>query len=173
MVNEKSALRKSLLSLRNSSPERSLLISHLEYFDTFNKAETVFCYVSAGSEVETHNFIKEILPVKKVVVPYCTDKCGNMIAVEIKSFDELKKGLFGIPEPVNPKEFPKKEIDFAIVPAISFDKYGYRLGYGKGYYDRFLSDINPFKLGICKEALLVESLPHDEYDVKMDKVIVL
>jgi len=173
MVNEKTALRKRFLSLRNSSPRKSLLLSHLECFDEYKDAKTVFCYVSAGSEVDTHDLIKEILPLKRVVVPYCTDKCGNMIAVEIKSFDELKEGVFGIPEPVNPKEFPKEEIDFAIVPAIAFDKDGYRLGYGKGYYDRFLSDIKPFKLGICKEELLAESLPHDEYDVKMDKVIVL
>lgn len=173
MVNEKTALRKSLLSLRNSSPRKSLLLSHLERFDEYKDAKTVFCYVSAGSEVDTHDLIKEILPLKRVVVPYCTDKCGNMIAVEIKSFDELKEGFFGIPEPVNPKEFPKEKIDFAIVPAIAFDKDGFRLGYGKGYYDRFLSDINPFKLGICKEELLAESLPHDEYDVKMDSVLII
>ena len=173
MANEKTALRKSLLSLRNSSPEKSLFLSHLESCNEFKEAETVFCYVSAGSEVNTHEFIKEILPLKRVVVPYCTDKCGNMIAVEIKSFDELEEGLFGIPEPINPKEFSKEEIDFAVVPAIAFDKEGYRLGYGKGYYDRFLSDINPFKLGVCKDELFIETLPHDEYDVKMDKVLAL
>lgn len=173
MVNEKSSLRKELLSLRNKTDEKELFLSHLEDFAEFKNAKTVFCYVSAGSEVVTLSLICELLKKKSVVVPYCTDKKGNMIAVEIKSSDELREGLFGIPEPINPKEFPKEEIDFVIVPGISFDKSGYRLGYGKGYYDRFLSDINPFKLGVCKKELFVEKLPHDEFDVKMNKVLAL
>ena len=173
MVNEKSELRKKYLALRSLNSGKELTVSHLENSAEFKDAKTVFCYVSAGSEVRTHCFIKELLSKKRVVVPFCTDKCGNMIAAEIKSFDDLKEGLFGIYEPINPVEFPKAEIDFAVVPAVAFDKDGYRLGYGKGYYDRFLSDITPYKLGICAEALLVDKLPHDEFDVKMDKVIVI
>ena len=173
MLNEKNFLRKQLLALRDSLPQKELCISDLSSAQEFNDAETVFCYVSAGSEVRTHSFIREALKTKRVVVPYCTDKEGTMIAVEIKSFDELEEGFFGILSPKNPAEFPKNEIDFVITPAVAFDEDGYRLGYGKGYYDRFLSDINPYKLGICKKELLVEKLPHDEFDIKMDKVIVI
>ncbi len=173
MLNEKKVLRKELLTLRNNSPEKELRLSHLDEIPQFRNAEIVFCYVSAGSEVKTHALIKELLSVKKVVVPYCTDNDGNMIAAEIKSFDELKEGRFGIFEPITPEEFPKNEIDFVITPAIAFDKNGYRLGYGKGYYDRFLSSISPYKLGICKKELLTEKLPHDEFDIKMDNVIVV
>lgn len=173
MLDEKKILRKELLSLRNTSPEKELSLSHLEESAEFNKANTVFCYVSAGSEVSTITLIGELLKTKRVTVPYCTDKEGNMIAVEINSTGGLKEGLFGIAEPINPIEFPKEKIDFVIVPGIAFDKDGYRLGYGKGYYDRFLSDINPYKLGICKKELFVEKLPHDEFDIKMDEVIVI
>ena len=173
MLNKKKALRKEFLALRNASPEKELSLSQLEEFAEFKNAKTIFCYVSAGSEVKTHFLIEKMLKEKRVVVPYCTDKEGNMIAVEIKSLDDLKEGLFGIAEPVSPIEFSKEKIDFAIVPAIAFDKNGYRLGYGKGYYDKFLSDITPYKLGVCKSELYVEELPHDELDVKMDKVIVL
>ena len=173
MLNEKKILRKELLSLRNTLPEKELSLSHLEEFTEFKKASMVFCYVSAGSEVKTLSLIAQMLKTKRVAVPYCTDKEGNMIAVEIKSLDELKEGLFGISEPINPIEFSKKEIDFVIVPGIAFDKDGYRLGYGKGYYDRFLSDINPYKLGVCKKELYIEKLPHDEFDIKMNKVLVI
>ena len=173
MADKKALTRKELLEIRNSISTPSLSTEVLSSFKEFAKAEVVFCYVSAGSEVDTHSFIKEIITDKRVVVPRCIDKCGNMIAVEIKSFEELKEGFFGILEPIGETDFPKEEIDFAIVPAIAFDEDGYRLGYGKGYYDRFLSDISPFKLGVCKKELFVKSLPHDEYDVKMDKVIVL
>ena len=173
MLNEKSALRKKLLSLRDNSVEKELSLSHLEDLAEFEKAKTVFCYVSAGSEVKTLDLIGEMLGKKKVLVPYCTDKEGNMIAVEINSPDDLEEGFFGILSPKNPVEFPKSEIDFVIVPAIAFDKDGYRLGYGKGYYDRFLSDINPYRLGICKKELFLDKLPHDEFDIKMDKVLVI
>ncbi len=173
MREEKAILRKELLSLRDESPEKELFLSHLESFEEFKNAQTVFCYVSAGSEVKTHSFIKEVLKTKRVLVPYCIDKNGTMIAVEIKSLDELEEGFFGILSPKNPAEFPKTEIDFAIVPAVAFDKDGYRLGYGKGYYDRFLSDITPYKLGICAKELFCEKLPHDEFDVKMNKVLVI
>ena len=173
MLNEKKILRKELLSLRNTLPESELSLLQLEESEEFKNSQTIFCYVSAGSEVGTLSLIAELLKTKRVTVPYCTDKEGNMIAVEIKSPCELKEGLFGIAEPINPIEFPKEKIDFVIVPGIAFDKDGYRLGYGKGYYDRFLSNINPYKLGICKKELYTEKLPHGEFDIKMNKVIVI
>ena len=173
MLNEKKVLRKELLSARNTLPDAELSLSYLEEFAEFKEAQTVFCYVSAGSEVKTLSLIGEMLKFKRVAVPYCTDKEGSMIAVEIKSTDELKEGLFGIAEPINPIELPKNEIDFVIVPGIAFDKSGYRIGYGKGYYDRFLSDINPYKLGVCKKELYTQKIPHDEFDVKMNKVLVI
>ena len=173
MPNEKSVLRKKLLSLRDSSAEKELSLSALEELAEFQKAKTVFCYVSAGSEVKTLDLIREMLGKKRVLVPYCTDKEGTMIAVEINSLDDLEEGFFGILSPKNPAEFPKYEIDFVIVPAIAFDKEGYRLGYGKGYYDRFLSNVTPYKLGVCKKELLADRLPHDEFDIKMNKVLVI
>ena len=171
MVNEKSALRKKLLSVRNSLPRQEISLSHLEDFEKFKNAKTVFCYVSAGSEVKTQSLIQEMLTKKRVVVPYCTDKCGNMIAVEIKSLDELKEGLFGISEPVTPKEFPKEEIDFVIVPGIAFDKDGYRLGYGKGYYDRFLRGYSQPKVLILYKTCLLKKLWHGRFDVPVDMIV--
>jgi len=172
MDNEKSTLRKELLSLRKSGKCGSICIRMLEKYPEFLKAKTVFCYISAHGEVDTYNLIKELLKTKRVVVPYCVDNDGNMIASEIASLDDLQDGRFGIPEPVSPKEFPKSEIDFVIVPGIAFDEEGYRLGYGKGYYDRFLSDISPYKLGVCQEKFFFKALPHSEYDIKMNKVLI-
>ncbi len=173
MANKKAALRKELLALRRVASCVNLEIDSLYKYEEFMKSRAVFCYVSAKGEVGTHALIKELLKEKEVVVPYCTDKEGNMICVKINSFDELKEGFFGILEPEKPVEFPKEKVDFAIVPGIAFDCEGYRLGYGKGYYDRFLSDITPYKLGVCSKEFYLESVPHDEYDVKMDDVLVL
>ena len=169
----KAALRKEMLSLRNAALCASITIKELKAIPEFIKAKTIFCYVSAKGEVETKNLISELLKEKTVVVPYCTDREGNMICVKIASPDDLKEGMFGIPEPKIPIEFPKEHIDFAIVPGVAFDKSGYRIGYGKGYYDRFLKDINPFKVGVCQKQFFLDSVPHDEFDVKMDSVLVL
>lgn len=169
---EKAVLRKELLSLRKNLPVVSVTIDLLNEYEAFRKAEVIFCYVSAHSEVDTLSLLSEISKEKILTVPYCTDNDGNMISVKITGPQDLVKGRFGIYEPKNPLPFPKEKIDFAIVPGVAFSKDFYRLGYGKGYYDRFLSDINPFKLGICKKELLLENLPHDEYDIKMDEILV-
>lgn len=173
MPQNKKDLRKEFLSLRKSFPTLSLTKEMLLPFDTFSRGKVIFCYLSFNCEVETRFLIENLLKEKIVVVPYCTDLCGNMICVKIDSLSDLKEGHFGIAEPKNPIEFPKEKIDFAVVPGIAFDKEGYRLGYGKGYYDRFLKDISPYKLGVCRKDFYVEHLPHDEYDVKMDSILAL
>ena len=173
MISEKAALRKELLSLRKNLSALSLTYGILNEFEEFRNARTVFCYVSAYGEIDTHSLIKEISSEKILTVPYCLDNDGNMTAVKINSLSDLQEGRFGILEPKEHIPFDKEKIDFVIVPGIAFSEDGYRLGYGKGYYDRFLSDISPFKLGVCRKELLFTSLPHNEYDIKMDKLITL
>lgn len=173
MDNEKSTLRRELLSLRKSTGCKSISMEMLEKYPEFVSAKTVFCYVSAHGEVDTHNLIEELLKKKTVVVPYCVDKDGHMAACPIESMNDLTEGSFGIPEPVSPQEFPKHKIDFVIVPGVAFDEDGYRLGYGKGYYDRFLSGIFPYKLGICQREFYLKKIPHGEYDIKMNSVLVI
>lgn len=173
MVKTKAALRKELLSIRRAAFSAELNINDLARYNEFTGANTVFCYVSAHGEVGTHKLIEQLLVKKTVVVPYCTDTHGNMICAEIKSLDDLKEGKFGILEPKKPVEFPKEKLDFVIAPGIAFDKEGFRLGYGKGYYDRFLSNISPFKLGVCQKEFYLDSLPHDEYDIKMDSILLI
>lgn len=173
MITEKAVLRKELLSLRKTLSPSVLTADSLNAYKEFQDAKTVFCYVSYNGEVDTINLLSDILKTKTLVVPYCIDNDGNMIAVKISSADNLEKGMYGIPEPKNPVPFPKEEIDFVIVPGVAFSKDGYRLGYGKGYYDRFLSDITPYKLGVCKKELFLEKLPHNEFDIKMNDVLVI
>lgn len=173
MAENKAVLRREILSMRKTARFVNLKLKDLENYPEFISAKTVFCYVSSRGEAGTHDLIRNLFGKKEVVVPRCIDKEGNMIGVKINSFDELKEGFFGILEPENSVEFPKSRIDFAIVPGLAFDKECYRLGYGKGYYDRFLSDINPFKLGVCAKEFYLKEVPHDEYDVKMDSVLVL
>ncbi len=169
----KCELRKKLIALRNTLPPASLTYDMLTGYKQFRDAKTVFCYVSAFGEVDTRSLLFKIAEEKTLTVPYCTDNNGTMIAVKISTPESLKRGRFNILEPVCPIPFPKESIDFAIVPGVAFARDMYRLGYGKGYYDRFLSDISPFKIGVCKKELFLEKLPHNRYDIKMDSIITL
>ena len=108
---------------------------------------------------------------KNVYAPKCS-KNGQMNFFLIKSSDELQKGAYGIPEPTGEIEPVITERTVCIVPAVSFTEIGCRLGYGGGYYDRFLSK-NPmlFTIGVCYEDLISETLPCTEHDVKVKAVI--
>ncbi len=169
-MNEKELFRNEILKIRKSLPERKADLASFESNIYFKKASVVFSYVSFENEISTLDLIEELLKEKRVVVPYCTDKNGGMICVEIKSMAELKTGSYGILEPCNPIEFDKNEIDFCIVPGLAFDTDGGRIGFGKGYYDRFLSGVNAYKIGICHKELFFENIPKDKLDILMDEV---
>lgn len=169
----KAALRKKYLAMRRTLPRRKLRLADIMHIEGFKSAEVIFCYVSFGSEIETSLLIDELLVIgKTVAVPRCDDLSGNMSAVVIDSQSELRPGSFGIPEPQG-TPLDKGLIDAVIVPGASFDKSGYRLGYGKGYYDRFLTDISPLTVGVCHRELLADALPHFGHDIKIDHVISL
>ena len=173
MDNQKMVLRKELLSLRKTIVPQKLDIKMLKQYPAFLKAKSVFCYISAHGEVDTYGLIVDLLKDKNVLVPYCINEEGDMIACPINSLAELKDGKFNIPEPISPTEFSREEIDFVIVPGVAFDKNGYRLGYGKGYYDRFLEGISPFKLGVCQREFFLDDVPHGNLDIKMDDILVI
>lgn len=174
---EKSKLRAELkirrAQIKNENPDLDReIFEKLKSDELFQNAKCIFCYVSYGSEPDTEKILEEILSLGKTLcVPKCIDNSGEMIATEIKSLEELVSGMYGIKEASVPCPFDKEKIDLAIVPGLSFDKMGYRLGYGKGYYDRFLKNTNIKTIGICYRELLSDSLPKEENDVKIDKVI--
>ncbi len=144
------------------------------------EAENIMCFVSFGSEVDTHGLIKEwILQGKNVSVP-CMEKLsgGNRVmhAVNIKDFSDLKiKGCYGIPEPelkVNSIVVPEK-LNAIIVPGSVFDVKRNRIGYGGGFYDRYLMRTSGRckKLGVCYDFQVLEQIPHEDYDIPVDMVV--
>ncbi len=173
MNNEKREFREKCLKIRKTLPKKEASLSDFKDVSALKEAKVVFCYVSMGNEIGTKKLIEELLKKKTVVVPYCASKEGNMICVKISSLDELSEGMYGILEPKNPIKFDKMKIDVSILPALAFDEEGYRIGYGKGYYDRFLEDLNSFKVGLCYKELYFPKIPHEKSDVKADLVIKL
>ena len=137
-------------------------------------AKTVLCYMSTDIEVDTRQFILQLLSLqKRVALPRCVEHTRWMNFYLIRDFSQTERHTFGVFEPI-PAVCPRLT-DFSdsvcIVPGLGFDRQGYRLGYGKGYYDRFLSSFRGRKIGICYEACLSEVLPHGYFDVAVDWIV--
>ena len=131
----------------------------------------ILVFVSAGSEPETHRFIETALSDgKKVAVPYISE--GEMSFRYIGSLSELVPGAFGISEPPAGNETVK---DFSsclcVTPCLSVDENGVRLGYGGGFYDRFLKDHNVHTIALAYEACITDSLPEEQHDLRVGKIV--
>ena len=137
----------------------------------YKGASMLLTYVSTAIEVDTREIIRQAwADGKTVCVPRCREGERLMDFYEITSFDQLEKGAFGVLEPVPDKCRKVTQFDdsFCIVPGLGFDHFGFRLGYGKGYYDRFLSRYDGFKVGICYNECISHRLPRGRYDVPID-----
>ncbi len=169
----RSEFKKQRSNLLNKE-EKSLEICNIFLnSDTYKNADIVLCYSSVNDEVNTDLIIKKSLKDGKITaLPRCINNNGVMKYFVINSVSDVKKGMFGISEPdINCKELIDFNNSVCIVPALSFDKHGYRLGYGKGFYDRFLENYSFISVGLCYNDLIVSNLPKNEFDRKVDAVI--
>jgi 5-formyltetrahydrofolate cyclo-ligase len=133
----------------------------------FLQAKVVGAYFALGSEVTTELIIERAKTVgKKIALPRVEE--DNIIFYELSSIKFLIRGRFGIMEP--PPCGHIGDIDILVVPGIAFDKKGNRLGYGKGYYDRLLSGKRTFSIGLAYSFQMLENLPYDRYDKRLDAI---
>lgn len=167
--------RQYRLSLSAEDKERSdrKIANKLLNLWTFRDADTLLAYMSTDIEVDTRFLIERAWSLgKKVAVPRCVSGTRNMIFYYITSFDDLENGAFGVMEPTQAclpvTDFSKS---ICVVPALVFDKHCFRLGYGKGYYDRFLASFRGTAVGVCYEACRKDDLPHGKYDKGLDLFI--
>ncbi len=143
--------------------------------DLFKNAQVIFAFVSFKSEVDTFNIINHALTLGKTVcVPKVISKEEGLKVYKIESLQNLITSNYGILEPTEgAKEIMPQNIDLVLTPGLAFDLNGGRLGYGAGYYDRFLR--NPYfkgiKIGICYSTQIVDKVPTNEDDIFMDIII--
>jgi 5-formyltetrahydrofolate cyclo-ligase len=152
----------------------SAIAKQLFDFTYYKNAKTILCYASLDDEISTDDIIVNSLNEgKTVALPYCIDNNGHMEFYIISSFDDLTIGSFNVREPDIKK--CKKLTDYSdsiiIVPAMCFDKKGFRLGYGKGYYDRFLQNYPFISIGLCYNTFIKEKIPTDKYDKSVNYII--
>lgn len=147
------------------------ILNKITILNAYRNNETVFTYVSKEIEVDTLKFIEKCWEDgKKVAVPACNSENRSMHFYFINSFDDLEKATFGLLEPIRDKcelvtDFSK---GLCVVPGFCFDYKGYRLGYGYGYYDRFLQNFGGTTLGICYSNCIIPQLPHGKFDKHVD-----
>ncbi|MDP4089106.1 MAG: 5-formyltetrahydrofolate cyclo-ligase [Bacillota bacterium] len=153
----------------------NIIFDRLIDSEYYKRAEMIFTFVSFKSEVDTHRIIKRALEDKKIVcIPKIKSKEKGIELYRINGMDELKPGYFGILEPV--ESCPAVEaaaFDLILMPGVAFDRKGGRLGYGRGYYDRFLSklDSESDKIALAYHFQLLDSVPVDIWDVLVDGII--
>ena len=136
-------------------------------------ADTVMVFYGTGRETDTVPLNHALMEKgKRVVLPVCLPRRG-MEARQVMDPDRLVPNRFGIPEP--DKSCPvvdKREIDVALVPNLMCGRDGYRLGWGGGYYDRWLVDYPGFTVCICRQGRLVEDMPREEFDIPVKLVLI-
>ena len=172
---QKSALRKHLLEKRDAtSSELRDIISekiheNLKKISSYTNSQNIACYFPIGSEVDTHDVMLNILKQgKNLLLPRIVD--NNIQFYIVSNLEKLERGSFEIMEPKDNCEKAKK-IDCVLIPTVGVSKLGVRLGYGHGYYDRFLSSTDAVKISLTYSKQIVKSIPSDSHDIKIDWIV--
>lgn len=178
---EKNKLRAAFKQLRKQIPQTEKvardrkICAHFLALASYRYADTLLLYYPRSDEIDTRPIIEDALKSgKKVALPRCREG-GQMDFHFITDLSELTEGKFSIPEPPEScPRFDKQSICksvLIIVPGLAFDRKGYRLGYGKGYYDRYLSDITIQSVGFAYTACITDHLPRGRYDLPVDLIV--
>lgn len=176
----KKTLRKELMNKRDSLSEKEILDhsnsieKSLFNLPVFKDSKNIFIFVSYKSEVNTHNIIKYCIENNKnIYVPIVDKETKTMNPSRLRDFSHLEKSYMGILEPSKDHiEFANNDLmDLVIVPGLLFDKNGYRVGYGGGFYDKFFASLKTdvIKLGIGYDfQYTAGNIEHDEFDIPVD-----
>lgn len=182
MLQEKKLIRQAVLEKRNrltplEVAQKSQAVCHIiATTRAFASARFIMSYLDARNEVKTEGIIRQAWAEgKHVAVPVCVPQTHTLLVSEIMSFEELRDGFYGIKEPMEEYMRPVSpgQLDLIIVPAVAYDKKGYRIGYGGGYYDRFLSSLDKdiATIGIAFDVQIIDKVPVQPFDISVDMVI--
>jgi 5-formyltetrahydrofolate cyclo-ligase len=177
---QKQHIRQELLEKRKQMAEDAYLkhsehiISQVKKLHEFKSAGMIHCYVSINErhEVNTHSLIKEMLSsLKKVVVPVTQMEESSLKHLQLNRFEHLQPNRWQVPEPPDGEEIPAGQLDLILVPMVGGDLHKNRIGYGGGFYDRFLKNVNCPTVGLLFDQCLIDRLPVEPFDVPLNKII--
>lgn len=179
---EKKALR-TIYSEKRSSMDKERkkeldqkIVQRFMSLATYRYAHTLLIYYPIDGEIDVTELIRSALCAgKRVALPRCESKGSVMHFHYINSLDELCEGRFGIMEPKEDAElFVKEELTgpcAVIIPALAYDREGYRLGYGRGFYDRYFGHSGISTVGLVYSEFVTDKLPHGRFDIAVDLLV--
>ena len=148
------------------------IVRRLLAMPEYQEAQTVFCFVGTEREIDTRPILEDILSAGKALcVPLCTVP-GIMEPRQVTDLGQLFPGAFGVLEPpAEAPAVPVDAIDFAVLPCVTCNYQGHRLGHGGGYYDRFLSQFRGGTVLLCREQLIRQEIPVEPHDYPVPWVL--
>lgn len=175
---DKNELRQRMLTARASLSREQvdtmsrLIASRLEQLEPLGRAHCIMAFASIKNEIDLNCWIEKQLVQGKTLLLPRVEKDGQLAAVEFRGWENTTAGPFGISEPIG-EPFASELIDVVLVPGLVFDARGYRLGYGKGYYDRFLPCLrrDAFRCGLCYDFQVVDDIAPHPRDIPVDRII--
>jgi 5-formyltetrahydrofolate cyclo-ligase len=164
--------RRARLTPDERAAHAIALVDNVLALEEVAQARAVLAFVAISTEVPTDALLRAVLDSgKTLLLPYVSDE-GAMQAAAVASMEELEPGYRGIPEPSTKAPLSISEADAIVLPGVAFDERGGRLGYGGGFYDRFLdSAAGASRIGICFDVQMVEEVPMVEHDHRVDIVV--
>lgn len=166
--------RAQRAGLTDRAAQSAAIAAALQTLPEWQRARTVFSYIAVRDEVDVNSLLRELLAAgkKQLCAPRITG-AGEMAAVPLARWDELQAGPHGLLQPPADREpVPPENIDLVLVPGLLFARNGARLGYGGGYYDRFLpSAQRACRVGLCYRELLVDRLPEENHEPRCTLVL--
>jgi 5-formyltetrahydrofolate cyclo-ligase len=173
---QREEMKKWLSGLAKDQYDQKSRKIHQALFSSaeWKKAHIVGVTVSRVPEVDTIPIIEQAWLEKKLVaVPKCQPRDKSMKFYLLKKFDELETVYFGLrePDPTRTRPCEKSAMDLILVPGLVFDKKGYRIGFGGGYYDRFLTDYNGTTVSLAFKEQVKEELEHETFDIPVSKIM--
>ncbi|QUH25676.1 5-formyltetrahydrofolate cyclo-ligase [Serpentinicella alkaliphila] len=179
----KKEIRNKIINNRSNLTEieiiekSNIIFRKLKEIDIYKNASNVMLYISFNNEVLTKPIIEDLFQAnKRVFIPVTISETKELIVSELLSIEgDLEIGNFGVLEPKKNclRPFSPHELDLIIVPGVAFDPRGYRIGYGAGYYDRFLPQVpnNVPKASIAFDLQIIDFVPSETYDMPVEYII--
>ena len=160
-------LRRQIAALEEKELEKSdeAIYNHLLVLPELLSASRVFLYLSVGHEVDTHRILRRLRDLGKTIALPVSLAGGVMYFAEYRRGGLADGTVVPIPQPdASAPRLEPSEGDLILVPGLTFDTEGYRLGQGGGYYDRFLAGRRLFSVGVARDSLLLDRVPREEHD---------
>lgn len=167
-------LQRQAFSATKKTLAEQRMLKFLQSWDVFRQAETIHIFISKTDEPNTSPIIESAWESgKTVAVPCVVPNTFELFHSQLNTFKDLSPGALGVLEPspevriaMNPESF-----DLVIIPGVAFDRLGGRLGYGKGYYDRFLEQTGAFRLALAFDFQVLVKVPTEKHDVPMNGIL--